>query len=314
MIAADKKFERLIRVARMYYEQNMNQSAIARELGISRPLVSVLLSEARETGIVTITINQAENAQQLLAQRMETRFGISQVLILPDEESGDATNNAIAQAAFRYCFGGENPAKRVGVGWGSLLGRMTDYAESLEDGSARTGGFLCPLIGGIGASYRGYHTNEIVRILSAKAGLPAEYLYMPAFFDSESELKFAHGMETYQSLYEKWEKLDLAVVNISNFPSYPDLGVRYRFGNRLTKEGAVCRILAHYFCIDGGVIEANVDNVVQASTEQLKKAKTTFAVCSTLLRPQSVMGAMASGMIDALMLPQSLAEQILDME
>ena len=45
MIPADKRIERLTQVARMYYEQNMNQSEIARALGVSRPLVSVLLSE-----------------------------------------------------------------------------------------------------------------------------------------------------------------------------------------------------------------------------------------------------------------------------
>ena len=55
MIPADKRIERLTQVARMYYEQNMNQSEVARALGVSRPLVSVLLSEARECGIVTVS-------------------------------------------------------------------------------------------------------------------------------------------------------------------------------------------------------------------------------------------------------------------
>ena len=55
MIPADKRIERLTQVARMYYEQNMNQSEIAKAIGVSRPLVSVLLAEARECGIVTIT-------------------------------------------------------------------------------------------------------------------------------------------------------------------------------------------------------------------------------------------------------------------
>lgn len=77
MIPADKRIERLTQVARMYYEQNMNQSEIARALGVSRPLVSVLLSEARECGIVTITINNVESAQELLAKRLESRFGLA---------------------------------------------------------------------------------------------------------------------------------------------------------------------------------------------------------------------------------------------
>ena len=36
MIPADKRIERLTQVARMYYEQNMNQSEIAKAIGLVR--------------------------------------------------------------------------------------------------------------------------------------------------------------------------------------------------------------------------------------------------------------------------------------
>ena len=44
----DKKTERLVNVARMYYEQDRTQSEIADRYGISRPMVSKLLKEARD--------------------------------------------------------------------------------------------------------------------------------------------------------------------------------------------------------------------------------------------------------------------------
>ena len=61
MIPPEKKIERMVNVARLYYEQNMTQNEIAKELGISRPLVSILLTEARACGVVTITINRVED-------------------------------------------------------------------------------------------------------------------------------------------------------------------------------------------------------------------------------------------------------------
>ena len=60
MIPPEKKIERMVNVARLYYEQNMTQNEIAKELGISRPLVSILLTEAKACGIVTISINRVE--------------------------------------------------------------------------------------------------------------------------------------------------------------------------------------------------------------------------------------------------------------
>ena len=70
MIPPEKKIERMVNVARLYYEQNMTQNEIAKELGISRPLVSILLTEARACGIVTITINRVENLRVLAADRL----------------------------------------------------------------------------------------------------------------------------------------------------------------------------------------------------------------------------------------------------
>ena len=194
-----------------------------------------------------------------------------------------------------------------------MLGRMADYAEGLPDSPAKPAGRLFPLIGGIGASYRGYHTNELARIISGKAGYEAEYLYLPAFFDSEAELDFAARLEAYAAVQADWDSMELALVNSSNFPSYPDLGVEYRFGSRLTEGRAVGRVLAHYYDAQGRVLEAQVNNALQASVAQLKKAPRTVAVCSTLLRPQSVAGALALGVIDTLCLPLSLAQKVLDL-
>ena len=67
MIPPEKKIERMVNVARLYYEQNKTQNEIAKELGISRPLVSILLTEARACGVVTITINRVEDLRALAA-------------------------------------------------------------------------------------------------------------------------------------------------------------------------------------------------------------------------------------------------------
>ena len=56
MALSNDKIERLVKIATMYYEENKNQSEIASALGISRPLVSRYLTEARDFGNVKIQI------------------------------------------------------------------------------------------------------------------------------------------------------------------------------------------------------------------------------------------------------------------
>ena len=46
----------LVEVARLYYDHDFSQQQIAEKVGISRPVVSRLLTQAREQGIVRIEI------------------------------------------------------------------------------------------------------------------------------------------------------------------------------------------------------------------------------------------------------------------
>ncbi len=247
----------------------------------------------------------------MIPAELEKRYALHKALVQPDGESPDSTDNALAAAAYELCFEGEKKAASVGIGWGSMMRRMADYAETLPNAEKHEGRIF-PLIGGIGASYRSYHNNEIARIISGKTGRSADYLYFPAFFDSESELEYVKHMDAYQAMQQLWNRMELAVVSISNFPSYPDLGVEYRFDGETIRQRAVGRILAHYFDKGGTVIEPSVDHVMQASLEQLRRADKVVALCSARLRPKSVVGAVNLGVIDTLVLPLSLADKLLE--
>lgn len=308
MIPAEQKIERMIAIARMYYEQDMNQSQIAKELGISRPLVSVLLTEAKACGIVKITINDIGVNREKMAKCLKERFDLNHVILVLDANNAGETNKAVANEAFFYCFGKKNANKSVGIGWGSMMGCMADLAETMDD-EKRNKGYIFPLTGGISSVIRGYHTNEIVRIFALKTGKTAEFLYVPALFDTNAELEIVKKTEPYTLIQSKWNEMDQAVVSISNYPSYPDMGVKTIYGDRLTKERAVGRILAHYFDKDGNVIGPKEDSVSQASMEQLKRAQVT-AVCSDQVKAAAVAGALRLGVIDTLILPFSVAKKL----
>jgi DNA-binding transcriptional regulator LsrR (DeoR family) len=61
----------IVKVAQLYYEQDMTQAQIARELGIYRTTISRLLKRGREQGIVTIAINYDYNENLWLEQQLK---------------------------------------------------------------------------------------------------------------------------------------------------------------------------------------------------------------------------------------------------
>lgn len=310
MIPEEQKIERMITVARMYYENDMTQSQIAKALGISRPLVSVLLTEAKTSGIVKITINDISVNSEKLIKQLKHRFLLKEVILVPDEGSTGETNRLVAKQAYNHCFSSQNAEKKVGIGWGSMMGYMAELAEQQEE-EKRNQGNIFPLTGGISSVIRGYHTNEIVRILALQTGKTADFLYVPALFDTCAELDLVKKTEPYTSIQSKWNQMEEAVVAISNFPSYPDMGVKTIYGERLTTEHAVGRILAYYFDKNGNIISPDEDSVLQVSVKQLKRAK-VVAVCSNQVQPAAVAGALRLGIIDTLIMSQTLAKQVMD--
>lgn len=308
MIPGEQKIERMVKIARMYYEQDMTQSQIAKELNISRPLVSILLTEAKECGIVKISINDINTNTDKLAKHLKERFSLTDVILVPDESNNDATNMSVSDVALTYCFSAHNMEKKVGIGWGSMIGHMADIAENMSEDKRNTGEIF-PLTGGISSVIRGYHTNEMVRIFALKSGKTADFLYVPALFDTNSELEIVKQTEPYVNIQNKWNEMDQAIISISNYPSYPDMGVKTLYGDKLTEGHAVGRILAHYFDKFGNVINPNEDSVLQASIEQLKDVE-VIAVCSNQIKPVGVVGALRLGVISSLIIPMSLAQKV----
>ena len=308
MISKDQKIKRMIEVAQLYYEEDKSQNEIAKELGISRPLVSVILSEAKDRGIVKVTINDIRFSAEQIAERIKNIYKISEITIVPDEENDGLTNAKVAEIAFNQYFSKANDGKRAGIGWGNMIGRMADYAATL-DNAVFTNGAVFPLAGGLKSMTRDYHLNELVRIFSLKTGREPYFLYAPALHDTPIEYELAKNTEAYASIREEWDYMEQALVSISNYPSFPDLGVRPLYGNALMEKKVVGWMLAHYFDSYGRIISPAAEATLQASVKQLKLTDLT-AVCSNQIKPQCVVGALRTGIIDRLIIPLSLAEKV----
>lgn len=289
----------------------MTQNEIAKALGISRPLVSILLTEAKACGIVTFQIHDVANTQQLMINQLEQKFPGIQFQIIPNESSADATDNLLAKTAFQFCFRQLPEVKNIGIGWGSMLSRMATVVEENTAGQGHSDKNVFPLVGGIRTSYRGYHTNEIVRMIGEKTGMDVHYLYFPAFFDETADLEYIKRMEEFQFINKLWNDMDVALISISNYPSYPDVGVKYRFGNDLMKKNAVGRLLAYYYDVHGNLIDPWINGAMQPDTQQLRNSSQVVAVCSTQLRPECVIGALCTNVIKTILIPESLAKKVI---
>ena len=122
-----EKRKRLAYVARRYYLDDQRQSDIARELGISRPMVSRLLAEARELGVVEITVHDPETRAARLMERLRGMSSVRGGVLIEDSGDNDDEHRRLSEGAVQLL--GQLGAKRLGVGWGYLIGQIVSWLE-----------------------------------------------------------------------------------------------------------------------------------------------------------------------------------------
>lgn len=122
-----EKRRRLAYVARRYYLDDQKQSDIAAELGISRPMVSRLLTEARQLGVVEITVHDPEVKAASLLERLRAGSSIKDGILVEDGSGDASTNQLLSQGAVELLE--QLQSRRLGVGWGHLIGQLVTWLE-----------------------------------------------------------------------------------------------------------------------------------------------------------------------------------------
>lgn len=307
----NEDYQRLVEIARLYYEKDLTQAEIAKAVGVSRPVVSRLLSEARQRGIVRIEVRSPlDEDHELLGELMRT-FGIRGGLIVPTGTSDDAVDRSlmVSQAAL-YVQRLLPEARRVGIGWGETVRDVLSHVEDQEELSG-DGRSVCPVIGSGPSAMQWFQTNELTRILAEKLHADPHYLHAPAFPASEGDRALFTGTVEYRQVCDLWRELDLVLLGIGTYPTVPDYATAARFGDRLKQQKAVGVLATYYFDARGTIIDSPQDYAVRIPLEDLRRAKQVVVVTGSAKKAHAVHGGLMTGLISHLVTDEGTARDML---
>lgn len=302
-----EKQRKLAHVARRYYLEDWKQSDIAQELGVSRPLISRMLREARELGVVEIMIHEPGAKTANLLERLRRSNAIRDGVLVEDGEDGDTTNQLLSQGAVDLLR--QIGTRRLGVGWGYLIGQLVTWLEENPQPSS-TVTDICPLVGNASIPARNYQSNENVRVMAQQLGATPHFLYLPALPDNLEEKQLLCSTEVYRQTHQQWEQIDTALVNIGDYPSSPDFASLVRYGSLLQQQHACGRMLVYYFNEEGTVIRSEQDFAIQVPIETLKRCPNIIGVCSANTSAKALRGALRSGIFTHIVARASLVQTL----
>lgn len=166
----------VIQVAWMYYQDGRNQQEIAEALGISRATVVNYLQEAREKGLIRITLAAPAFTTHRLALELTERFGLRGAYVIPDE------GTTAEEGFLRVVRGAANwlpdliaPGDRLGVAWGRTVYELAEVVEPtpVEDLA------VLQLVGSMATPY-GFTAEACSTRLAQRLGARCLNLHAPA--------------------------------------------------------------------------------------------------------------------------------------
>ncbi len=173
----------IVKIAQLYYEQDMTQAQIARELGIYRTTISRLLKRGREQGIVTIAINYDYNENLWLEQQLKQKFGLKEAVVassdgLLEEEQLSAMGQHGALLVDRLL----EPGDIIGFSWGRAVRSLV---ENLPQASQSRQVICVPIIGGPSGKLESrYHVNTLTYGAAARLKAESHLADFPALLDN----------------------------------------------------------------------------------------------------------------------------------
>ena len=173
----------ILKIATLYYSEGLTQAEIAKKMEISRPLVSKILQEAKNTGIVEIYIKDEDAYSIALEMEIEKKYGLTEVIIVKNQKSATEaiSKKNVGRAAASYLSSILPKVKKIGVSWGTTLAEFVDEMPFLQYPNVT----VIPIMGGVGYSNVLYHSNHLAFLLAQKLNTTSTYFYAPALADTK---------------------------------------------------------------------------------------------------------------------------------
>ncbi|WP_437889540.1 sugar-binding transcriptional regulator [Phytobacter sp. V91] len=309
----------IVKIAQLYYEQDMTQAQIARELGIYRTTISRLLKRGREQGIVTIAINYDYNENLWLEQQLKQKYALKEVVVTSSEaESEDEQLNVMgqqgAQLLERLLERLLTPGDIIGLSWGRAVRSLV---ENLPHSSQSRQLICVPIIGGPSGKLESrYHVNTLTYSAAARLKGESHLADFPALLDNELIRNGIMQSQHFKTISAYWNNIDVALVGIGS-PAIRDGANWHAFygseeSDDLNARHVAGDICSRFYDIAGVTVETNMsEKTLSIEMQRLKQARYSIGIAMGAEKYSGILGALHGKYINCLVTNRQTAELLL---
>lgn len=300
-----------IRAAWLYFMEGRTQAEIADLLSTTRLKINRILSDARTSGLVNITINSPLISTVVLERELIRDFNLADAIIIPTPSDTRLTQSLLGSAAAHFMsrYLARKPVRRIGIGWGGTLSEMVNQLP-VGNYSDLT---VFSIMGGLthGAEF---NTFNIVSETAKRLGARCEYLAAPIYASSEESRDIIMQQDVFRQAFEEIEKADIAMVSIGN-ASGESLLISRGLPADISEDdlraaGAVTDICGHFLDRNGEALDHPLNRrVITLSLDALRKIPMRVFAAGAAHKTQAIAAVLRAGFVSVLISDEDTARK-----
>jgi DNA-binding transcriptional regulator LsrR (DeoR family) len=305
----------MVRVARLYYEQELGQPEIAAQLDLSQSSVSRLLKRARQEQIVRISVTAPMGTYAELEEALERTYGLKEAIVV-DTIDGDDERvlREIGAAAAFYLETTLKPGEVIGISsWSATILAMVDAMQPVSRISDVR---VVQILGGVGNTKANVFATQLISRLASLVRGEATMLPAPGVVGSVQARQILLEDAYVFSAMQMFNQVTLALVGIGTVePS----GLLASSGNifssqeldMLRNAGAVGDICLRFFDNSGNSVSTPLnDRVIGMELQQLQRVNRAVGVAGGRRKLEAIRGALEGHWINVLITDRVTAEHL----
>lgn len=307
----DNTNQLMAQAAWLYYNGGFNQEETAKRLGLTRARVNKLLSQARETGLVSISINERDIGLLVEEEAIRQAFDLEFCVATPPLGLTNQASAAMEAIAFNMVGAAAaqvlrdqlaaKPDAVIGTGWGRTLERVSRNLSGIHAPKAK----FVSLMGSL-ASNSSFNPFEVVHAMAKATGAEGYFLPAPFIADGAQDRDVFLAQRGISGILQVAHAADLALVSVGELTETSLL----RQQNMISKQdlrslraaGAVADTNGIFFTCEGLPVSHQLnDRVIAVGLDRLSTMKTVL-LSAGLNKVPATKALLRSGALKALII------------
>ena len=307
--------ETLLRAVVLYYEKKMTQEEVSNELGVSRPQVSVMLSQAREDGLVHFSVKDINKEIIEYEIALKEKYKLNKVRVVSTrfDRTKEAIKSQIGELAANYLKEQFSKVNSIGIGWGSSSSYFVNEVDYMRVDNPKK---IVPLVGGLSLLNDRIHSNYLASSLATKLDSEYSIFYAPVIAESEEEASNLCESRMVRSALEAAQNVDIAFIGVGGSVSQSTWKkfnyIKDSEIEELENAGAVGDVVSDFFDENGNTVTTSFSKrLIGISIEDLQNIKDVVLMADGIEKANNTKLMLEKKVVNTLIVDDVIARNIL---